>query len=325
MSDAPRDSWLISRRHCLELGALGALAAPLAGRSTAAPTAASAGRKRVLRFAHLTDVHVQPELDAAAGTVKCLHHAQSLDDPAELIITGGDTVFDVFAVDQARTDLLADLWRRTLKSECSLPVRAVIGNHDIRPWDGADSVGGGGKAWAVDFLGLEKRYYAFDQAGWRFLVLDTVQPRDDGYTGKLDPEQRTWLDSELAQLAGAKPVVIVSHIPILSVTTLISDDERVVDGEIRVPGSWMLEDGQSVHSLLREHPNVKLCLSGHMHLLDRCEMDGVTYICGGAVSANWWKGQRQKVDEGYGLVDLYDNGHFEYAYTPFGWDAKTVG
>jgi hypothetical protein len=58
-----------------------------------------------------------------------------------------------------------------------------------------------------------------------------------------------------------------------------------------------------------------------MHLLDRCETDGIAYICGGAVCANWWEGRRQKIDEGYGLVDLYDDGSFEYAYTPFGWKA----
>lgn len=325
MSTTPREPLLLSRRRCLELGALGgaaAVAAPFAKAVAAAPLPSGAERKRVLRFAHLTDVHIEPELKAAAGAAQCLHHAQSLAEPAELIVTGGDVVFDVFGVDQARTDLLAKLWRDTLKNECSLPVRAAIGNHDIRPWGKSDAVGGEGKAWAVNFLGIERRYYAFDQAGWRFIVLDTVQPDGDVYTGKLDAEQRAWLETELKQLAGAKPVVIVSHIPILTLTTLIADNKRYAEGEISVPASWMLQDGTSIHELLREHANVKLCLSGHMHLLDRCELDGVTYLCGGAVCANWWKGPRQKVDEGYGLVDLFDDGHFDYAYTPYGWNAE---
>jgi 3',5'-cyclic AMP phosphodiesterase CpdA len=236
-----------------------------------------------------------------------------------LIVTGGDTVMDVFEVDQARTDLLGKLWANTLKAECSLPVRSCIGNHDIRPWTAGEEAGASAKVWATDLLHLERRYYGFDHSGWRFLVLDTVQPGGNGYVGYLDDEQRAWLEGELRGLAGSRPIVIVSHISILTVTTLVMDNERYILGAHHVPGALMLRDAASLHYLLREHPNVKLCLSGHMHLLDRCEVDGVTYICGGAVSANWWKGRRQKLDEGYGLVDLYDDGSFVYAYTTFGW------
>jgi 3',5'-cyclic AMP phosphodiesterase CpdA len=325
MSDMREESWRLTRRKYLELGALGAAAAPLLGSSaSAAPAASATGpeRKRVLRFAHLTDIHLQPERAAAAGTAACLHHVQGLADPPGLIVTGGDTVFDVFEVDQARTDLLGKLWADTLKGECSLPVRSCIGNHDIRPWTAGDAVGAAAKSWASDLLHLERRYYGFDQAGWRFLVLDSVQPEGEGYVGYIDAEQRDWLEGELNQLASARPVVIVSHISILTVTPLLADQERYVEGEHRIAGAVMLRDSTSLHYLLREHPNVKLCLSGHMHLLDRCEADGVTYICGGAVSANWWQGRRQKLDEGYGLVDLYDDGSFDYAYTTYGWKAQ---
>jgi 3',5'-cyclic AMP phosphodiesterase CpdA len=321
MFETPPFSPLLSRRRCLQLGALGAMAAPLAARA-APSTTTDSRRKRVVRFAHLTDLHIQPELAAAAGTAKCLQHVQSLEDPAELIVTGGDVVMDVFEADAARSDLLARLWKSTLSAECSLPVRSAIGNHDIRPW-GPDPTGMAAKRWALDLLGINARYYAFDQAGWRFIILDTVQPDGDGYSAFLDDEQRSWLEGELDALAGSRPVAVVSHIPILSVTTFTypRDDDGVVDGAIQVPDSWMLRDARSVHGLLRRQGNVKLCLSGHMHLADRCEIDGVTYICGGAVSANWWEGPLEGVDEGYGLVDLYDDGSFDYAYTSYGWDA----
>lgn len=324
MSELREDSWRLTRRRYLGLGALGAAAAPLLGSSAVAAPAANSNatqRKRVLRFAHLTDIHLQPERAAVAGTAQCLHHVQGLADPPELIVTGGDTVFDVFEVDQARTNLLGKLWGDTLKGECSLPVRSCIGNHDIRPWTAGDAVGAAAKSWATDLLQVERRYYGFDQGGWRFLVLDSVQPEGGGYVGFIDAEQRAWLEGELKQLAGSKPVVIVSHISILSVTPLLASEDCYVEGNHRIAGAVMLRDSTSLHYLLREHPNVKLCLSGHMHLLDRCVADGVTYICGGAVCANWWQGPRQKLDEGYGLVDLYDDGSFDYAYTPFGWKA----
>src|SRR5690606_10418224 len=67
-------------------------AATLAGTAAIAPAAyghTPAGPKRLLRLAHLTDVHVQPELNAERGMAACLHHAQSLADPPQLILTGG--------------------------------------------------------------------------------------------------------------------------------------------------------------------------------------------------------------------------------------------
>ena len=75
---------------------------------------------------------------------------------------------------------------------------------------------------------------------------------------------------------------------------------------------------------------VKLCLSGHVHLNDRVEMgvpgapaDGakVTYICDGAVCGSWWDGRKAQCDEGYGVVDLYDDGTFEHRYVAYGWKA----
>ncbi|HYO24264.1 MAG TPA: metallophosphoesterase [Lacipirellulaceae bacterium] len=318
MVSPSQESW-VTRRRCLQAGAVsalgGALVAPRLGQAAApAPT-------RVARIAHLSDIHVQPELRAAAGAAKCLQHVQSLPDRVDLVVTGGDTVMDAFEVDAARSAALGELWRGLLKSECSLPVRAVIGNHDVRPWTQGDAVGGDGKKAAQELLGLDARYYAFDLGNWRLIVLDTVQPHGADYAGFVDPEQRAWLEGELATVGAARPVAIVSHIPILTVTALVASADNAASGDHRIPGGFMLRDGASLHYLLREHPNVKLCLSGHMHLVDRCEIDGMTYICGGAVCANWWKGRRQKVDEGYGLLDLYDTGLFSYAYTTYGWEA----
>jgi Icc protein len=293
---------------------------PSASAQTAAAPASP--QKRALRFAHLTDLHLQPERAAAAGTAACFKHVQAQAEPPALIITGGDTVMDVFEVDQARTDLLGKLWGDTVKAECSLPVRSCIGNHDVRPWTDADATGGAGKQWAADFLRLDRRYYGFDQGGWRFLVLDTVQPNNRTYAGFIDEEQRDWLEGELKTLAGARPVVVISHIPILSLTTLTFQADPYSRGEVRVSDTMTLRDGTAIHYLLRQHENVKLCLSGHTHLCDRCELDGVTYICGGAVCGRWWQGLHQEVAEGYGLVDLFDDGSFNYAYTPYGWQAQ---
>src|SRR5262245_43746176 len=52
----------------------------------------------------------------------------------------------------------------------------------------------------------------------------------------------------------------------------------------------MHKDSQAVQAILRRHTNVKLCVSGHLHLVDHVVYDGITYRGCGAVSGDWWKG-----------------------------------
>ena len=56
--------------------------------------------------------------------------------------------------------------------------------------------------------------------------------------------------------------------------------------------------------------------------IDRCTIDGVTYVCDGAVSGSWWKGPLQGVPEGFGVVDLRADGTFEHRYEPYGRAAR---
>ena len=83
----------------------------------------------------------------------------------------------------------------------------------------------------------------------------------------------------------------------------------------------MHTDCMKLKDLFAKHPNVKLCLSGHLHLLDRVDYNGVTYLCNGAVSGSWWNGRHKDCDEGYAVVDLYDDGSFEQEYVKYGWKA----
>ena len=320
MSVDSRPATTLSRRRCLQWGALSAAAAPLLSLSASATLAAPpAERQRTLRFAHLTDIHVQPELAAAEGLAQCLSHVQSHQDPVELIVTGGDSVFDAFAVDHARSKMLADLWKGIFKQDCSLPAQHCLGNHDGRGWDDSEFAG---KAWALEMFGLAKPYHSFEQGGWKFIILDSVRPAGDRYTSGLDAPQRAWLESELNETPKTTPIVVVSHIPILSVTPFSTDHNAVTEDYQRVHGGLMHLDGTALHQLFKKHGNVKLCLSGHMHLNDRCDVDGVSYICDGAVCGDWWRGDPLRSDEGYGLIDLYNDGTFEHAYTSFDWKVR---
>jgi 3',5'-cyclic AMP phosphodiesterase CpdA len=256
---------------------------------------------------------------------------QAQADPPALIVTGGDNVMDVFEQKEGRARELARLFRETWKAHCALPVEHAIGNHDIYGWNRARSGTSGaeadwGKRFALDLFGLAAPYRAFDRGGWRFIVLDSVQPKDPGgYVAYCDDAQLDWLRATLKATPATTPICVVSHIPIMSLTTLTYGSPRSLEErgkDTPIGASSQHTDCTYLHDLFKRHGGVKLCLSGHQHLLDRCETDGITYICDGAVSGAWWKGSVQGVPPGYGLVDLYDNGTFDHRYVPYGWVAR---
>lgn len=316
----------ITRRQILKAGA--ALTG-LGIADTLLPRTASAQeKKRALRLAHLTDIHVRVGRGAAEGMTAALRHVHALDDKPDLILQGGDFIMDALAATEAKTKEQFDLARRIMKDECTIPVRHCIGNHDIWGYNLTKSATTGneplwGKQWALQEMELEKPYYSFDQAGWHIIVLDTVQPRGDGgYKAITDDEQFEWLTGDLAGTPATTPVLILSHIPIVSVGAMFFTEKTEQDGQWKIISVLMMLDARRYKNLFLKHPNVKLCLAGHIHLLDRIEYNGITYITTGAISGNWWGGPFQETAEGYGLVDLYSDGTFEYQYMKTGWEAK---
>src|SRR5262245_20344688 len=191
------------------------------GLSLAGLRAAERERKRVLRIAHLTDIHVQPELKAPAGMAACMRHVQSQKDKPELILFGGDCVMDAFGQSRDRTKVQWDVWHKVLKDECSLPSEACIGNHDVWGWNRDKNPAEDkdyGEGWATEALKIGKRYREFDKAGWKFIVLDSTHmgPKPGTYIAKLDEEQFEWLSSVIKATPKTTPVLILSHIPIFA-------------------------------------------------------------------------------------------------------------
>jgi len=283
------------------------------------PPAPARVPRRVLRVAHLTDLHIQPERRADQGVAACLTHVNGLADKPGLILTGGDLIMDGFEEPADRTKLQFDLLLRALRDQSGIEVEHCLGNHDIWGWNKGKSSTAGtevrwGKAWAVEALGLSRSYHSFDRAGWHFVVLDSVHPDPndaDGYIGKLDEAQLDWLRADLAGVAPATPVLVISHIPILSATVLLGNpDKKTLDR--RVSGGLLHVDSPRLRELFAQRGNVRLCLSGHMHRVDRVDFRGTTYLCNGAVSGNWWKGTHVETPEGYAVIDLFDDGSFKH-------------
>ena len=273
-------------------------------------------KKPVLRVAHITDVHLKNDLNAPALFTQCLHHLQKQTPKVDLILNGGDIVFDM---NKENMDTLNNQWslvKSIMKKECSLPIHYCLGNHDI--WWNEDTKGQAtyGKHYSMDQLGLAKPYYSFTQNGWKFILLDSVHLDIDNtwYIGKLGDEQFAWLEDQLKNTPADMPVLVLSHIPILTATNLVDDD--IVNKWVMLGGD-MHTDTAKIINLFYKHPNVKLCLSGHIHLRDKVVYNNVTFICNGAVSGAWWKGNKRETAPGYGIIDLYADGTFDERYVNY--------
>ena len=273
-------------------------------------------QKPVLRIAHLTDVHLKDELGAPAKFAKCLHHLQEQNPKVDLVLNGGDVVFDMNKENISTIDKQWQLLNNTMKNECSLPVRYCLGNHDIWWNENSKADTFYGKKYSMEKLNLVKPYYSFVQNGWKFIVLDSVHLDIDHtwYIGKLGDEQFNWLESELKTTNPEMPVLVMSHIPILTALLMIEDD---ILNKWTILGGDMHTDTSKIISLFYKHPNVKLCLSGHLHMKDKVVYNGVTYLCNGAVSGAWWNGNRRETAPGYGLIDLFADGSFEEKYVNY--------
>ncbi len=253
------------------------------------------------RICFFTDAHL-PYADTLARLPNSKFHHQervlTAFDKANsfnpsAFVFGGD---NVFAVDQggdggdreenARAQF--SNWKRVVDSKVKVPHHSVIGNHDI--WHKCVA-GETPKSLAIAAFGMPDRYYSWKAGGWKFLMLDVF-----GISGKpLDPEQMAWLEKELAC---DECVCVVSHGPIFSVTT------QLVGGGVGSP--------KVLRELFLKHPNVRLALSGHNHILDACVLDQVTYLCGGAVCGAWWEGDYEHCAPAFLIIDLDPSGSVKH-------------
>lgn len=265
--------------------------------------------RKVFRLAHLTDAHIHPAAGPQKGLARALEQAQQLG--ADLVVNGGDAIYDALRADRASVDAQWKAFHEVLRSELSIEICHVVGNHDVLGW-GTPGRDEKSKLYTLDQLGLSCGYYSLERGGWTILVLDSVAwdaGRDYGYQARLDEEQWRWLERELG--SSQKPCCVISHIPILSACAYF-DGPNEEDGDWRVPGQWMHLDARRLKTLFHRHPRVKVCLSGHIHLVDRLEYLGVTYLCNGAVCGNYWKGALQEFEPAFAMLDLHPDGRFEH-------------
>lgn len=280
-------------------------------------------RTPAARLAHFTDLHIQTQRNAPAGAAAMFDHMAKRAHKPELILNTGDTVMAIDGkVGGAAAAEQIKLWKEAIQASPA-PIQSCLGNHDI--WNGhapTEEIPAAmaGTRLMEKTLGLTGPWHSFSHGGWHFIALNSCC--DWPNYGYLTPEHFDWLKADLKAVPAETPVCVLSHLPILSVTSLVYGDSCRKGNDNLVPGIWQHADCWAITELFRRHPNVRLCLSGHMHTQDRCEYRGVWYICGGAASGAWWQGSEYGFPPCYGALTLYADGKFDYEFVDYGWPAR---
>jgi 3',5'-cyclic AMP phosphodiesterase CpdA len=265
--------------------------------------------------AFITDIHLQPELNAVAGFEKVLDTINILKP--DFIITGGDLIMDALATPFERVDSLFNLYSKTIR-RADMPVYNTIGNHElygIYRASGADPLdpGYGDKIYEQR---LGESYYSFIHNGWKFMVLNSIEAAGrDGYVGLIDSAQILWIKEELTRTDPATPIVISTHIPFITAMT-----QRESGSTVANDSSLVVYNSRQVIDLFKNH-NLKLVLQGHLHIVEDVFVDGVHYITGGAVSGRWWKGPYLWSEEGF-LYLRFGKEDFTWEYVDYGWEPE---
>jgi hypothetical protein len=262
-------------------------------------------------FIFLTDCHLQPELDGVHGTDLAMQEARKIK--ADFAIQGGDHVFDALGVSKAKATQLFDQYGKT-EQDIGLKVHHTLGNHDIFGVYTASGVPttdpAYGKKMYTDRFG--PTYYSFEHKSVRFLVLDSVGITEDrGYEARMDDDQLAWLGKELAAVSVGQPIVVVTHIPLVTAVpsyTIPTPQAARGNGFVNGPAAIKLLEGH----------NVLAVLQGHTHVNEEVVWHGVPYITSGAVCGNWWHGTRLGTPEGFTVVTIA-GGKLSTRYVPTGF------
>jgi 3',5'-cyclic AMP phosphodiesterase CpdA len=275
------------------------------------------GSKRgELRFVFYTDVHARTEWDTPEAlqiAATAINHQQP-----DIVISGGDHITDGF---QGSYDSVAHRWDIYMDMYHSIEcdIYPILGNHDLVaaiPEDGSPP-SDDPRAVYREKMGIKRTYYSFDAAGYHFIVLDSVRITYDDlkYHGMIGSEQMDWLKEDLSRTEVQTPVVLCSHIPLL--TSFYMATEGAITP---APKNRVVVNNKEVIRLFSGH-NLILVLQSHLHVKELIRWRDTTYLSGGAVCGKWWRGDWHGTNEGFCVVTLRDN-RIEWEYVEYGWEER---
>ena len=273
------------------------------------------------RFVFLPCIHLRRDLRSPDGLVSALQAVRRLSPAPDFILTGGDMCHNMRDQTLAESVEITDLFLKVFQDNCSLPAHYCLGNHDLAAWNKVAEAAQDpryGKNLTVRKFGMKDRYYSFDHGPWHFVVLDYLRVTAPGsFTAEIDPEQLAWFTEDLAGNK-PRPTIVTTHAPVVSAVDLFSDRAKRTDEALAVPFGRVIGNAPELVEAAKQG-NVRAFIAGHLHLVERLDLLGHSFICSGSVSGHQWNGPRMGTPEGFGVFDCQADGTFGFHYESHGW------
>ncbi len=243
---------------------------------------AEAGKKESVRVAFTSDLHLTDDPSVTSRLEKVLEAIQSSQPRVVFIL--GDLNNEANRAEPLRAERIFKEINH-FREKLLVPSYCALGNHDSFGWspEGASPQEHPlfGKLMFEKFIG--PRFYSLNIAGFHLVVLDVIGgkrlPHGWDYFGWLDEKQQKWLQEDLSPLPPQTPLIILTHIPLLSSATSIYraflpqiHNSKLEHQGYKVGGSYVANLDQWF-SLLKRFRDITF-ISGHFHLLEEGTLKG---------------------------------------------------
>ena len=264
-------------------------------------------------FAFVTDIHIRPDMNAPKGFQMAIDTINMLKP--DFVLTGGDLIFDALRGNKSRSDSLFILYK-DMSRQFDMPVYHCLGNHDLFAIyeESPEDENHPDYKYGMFERHLGRSYYSFDHKGWHFIILNSLDVTDDKrYRGYVNELQMQWLKEQLGQVEKSTPIVVVTHIPLITTWQFVNGGT----------GTRTVENSAEIFDLFADH-NLKLVLQGHIHWTESGTVnDRFQFITGGSIAGNGWKGRRHNTREGFLYIKVTGE-EIEWQYMDHGWEKERI-
>jgi 3',5'-cyclic AMP phosphodiesterase CpdA len=267
-----------------------------------------------MRLLFFTDIHARVEWDTPEAMARAAK--QMNEQGADLAVCGGDCITDGFQSSRIAVAPRWQAYREHLRDQLSPRLLTAIGNHDLvgaMPEDGSEPEPDPRAAFREE-LDLPRTFFASEAAGYYIILLDSMQVTGDElkYRGYVDEPQLAWLREELTRVAPDTPIILVTHMPLLT-----SFFQATKGHEEPAPRNRVVVNNREVLDCFTKH-RLHLVLQGHLHVNEMLRWRGTTFITGGAICGSWWRGRYHGTDAGFGMLTLRPD-RVDWEYKEIGW------
>ena len=214
----------------------------------------------------VTDLHFGPEARFRGKLRKLTHHAARLTEAfvdrmnheikPDRIVNLGDDIED----ESREADLARYAECQAILRKAHAPLLNVAGNHDLVNLTRGDLI----ESWRRD----GPLYYALDHGGWHFVVLHTIERKDQDI--RIPKPQLEWLREDLHRTP--LPTIVFMH---HSASEQDLDDSRWFAGR---PEVALVHERAELRSIFEESKKVRAVFNGHLHRNHFDVTRGIPYI-----------------------------------------------